>query len=75
VIWRKANDTFFLTVGKEIITSDPRFAVNHITDSTDWNLMISNLTVTDGGAYECQISSKNKDLRKEVFLNVKGTYM
>lgn len=34
--------------------------------------MISNLSTTDSGAYECQISSTNRDLRKEVFLNVKG---
>lgn len=64
----------FLTVGKEIITSDPRFEVAHIADSPDWNLMISNLSTADAGAYECQISSTDKNLRKEVYLNVKGIY-
>ncbi|KAH3832609.1 hypothetical protein DPMN_105901 [Dreissena polymorpha] len=36
--------------------------------------MISNLTTADSGAYECQISSVDRDLRKEVFLNVKDEY-
>ena len=51
---------------------DERFEVAHIDESDDWNLMISNITTADTGAYECQISATDKELRKEVYLNVKG---
>lgn len=54
------------------MTSDTRFEVSHIEDSPDWNLMISNVTTLDSGMYECQISSRDRELRKEVYLHVKG---
>lgn len=73
VSWRRANETAFLTIGKITISSDKRYEVAHTGDSNDWNLMISNLSTQDTGAYECQISSVDKGLRKEVYLNVKGT--
>ncbi|XP_045216852.2 lachesin-like isoform X2 [Mercenaria mercenaria] len=72
ISWRRANESLFLTSGTVIITGDTRFEVAHTEDSTDWNLMISNVSTADSGAYECQISSTNRDLRKEVYLNVKG---
>ncbi|XP_060564333.1 hemicentin-1-like isoform X2 [Ruditapes philippinarum] len=74
ISWRRANESLFLTSGTVIITSDKRFEVAHTEDSNNWNLMISNVSTADSGAYECQISSTNRDLRKEVFLNVKDEF-
>lgn len=74
VSWRKSIDSFFLTVGIITLVADKRFEVSHIEDSPDWNLMISNVTTTDTGAYECQISSVDRELRKEVYLNVKDEF-
>ena len=53
---------------------DERYEVAHIDDSEDWNLMISNVTTAETGTYECQISAKDRELRKEVYLHVKGLY-
>lgn len=74
VSWRKANETYFLTIGTVILTDDKRFEVAHTEESTDWNLMISNVSTADSGAYECQISSVDRGLRKEVYLNVKDEF-
>ncbi|XP_052795641.1 zwei Ig domain protein zig-8-like [Mya arenaria] len=74
VSWRRANESYFLTIGTLPMTSDPRFEVAHIEDSPDWNMMISNVTTTDSGMYECQISSRDRYLRKEVFLHVKDEF-
>ncbi|KAL4227204.1 hypothetical protein ACF0H5_012650 [Mactra antiquata] len=74
VSWRRANETAFLTIGTITLSSDERFEVAHTEESNDWNLMISNLSTSDTGAYECQISSVDKGLRKEVYLNVKDEF-
>ncbi|XP_052792156.1 uncharacterized protein LOC128226313 [Mya arenaria] len=66
VSWKRANESYVLTIGTQPMTSDPRFEVAHIEDSPDWNMMISNVTTTDSGMYECQISSRDRYLRKEV---------
>lgn len=74
ISWRRANETSFLTIGTLTLTADKRFEVAHTEESTDWNLMIANLSTEDSGAYECQISSVDRDLRKEVYLTVKDEY-
>lgn len=53
---------------------DERFEVAHIDESDDWNLMISNVTTAETGAYECQISATDRELRKEVYLHVKDEF-
>ncbi|WAR00503.1 hypothetical protein MAR_024875, partial [Mya arenaria] len=51
VSWKRANESYVLTIGTQPMTSDPRFEVAHIEDSPDWNMMISNVTTTDSGMY------------------------
>ena len=72
LVWRRVNESYPLTVGKITYTDDKRFEVAHIDDSQDWNLMISNVSTQDTGPYECQVSAVDRDLRKEVFLHIKG---
>ena len=72
ISWRRAEEKTPLTIGTMTFVDDPRFEVAHIDESDDWNLMISNVTTKDTGAYECQISATDRELRKEVYLHVKG---
>ena len=72
ISWRRAEEKTSLTTGTMTFVDDPRFEVAHIDESDDWNLMISNVTTVDTGAYKCQISATDRELRKEVYSHVKG---
>lgn len=74
VSWRRTYDRNFITIGILTLIADKRFEVSHIEDSPDWHLMITNVTTADTGSYECQISSVDRDLRKEVYLHVKDEF-
>ena len=72
VIWRKASQPNPITVGELTYVADERFKLHHIPDKGEWNLFIKNIQHSDAGMYECQISSKEKYIRKLIQVNVIG---
>lgn len=64
VIWRKTTDTNPLTVGKMTYAPDERYQIYNIPEKGEWNLFIKNIQHNDSGIYECQISTKEKYIRK-----------
>ena len=73
MIWRRVNESIPLTIGELTLIDDDRYEVAHIEESPDWNLMISNVTTHETGSYECQVSAVDRELRKKVYLTVRGT--
>ncbi|WAQ99777.1 BASI-like protein, partial [Mya arenaria] len=71
VSWRKASAPSPLIVGKMVFTADNRFQVAHVPDREEWNLLIKNVNHDDAGLYECQVSSKEKYIRRIVRVIVK----
>ncbi|XP_071169627.1 zwei Ig domain protein zig-8-like [Mytilus edulis] len=70
VVWRKMSDTNPLTVGKMTYVSDSRVQIHHIIHRNNWNLHIRDAKDSDSGTYECQISTKDRNLRRTVHLQV-----
>ncbi|CRK99294.1 CLUMA_CG012607, isoform A [Clunio marinus] len=62
VFWIRNSDLQILTAGLVTFTADNRFKVNHENsiDSTDWSLLITDVTMADQGLYECQINTEPK---------------
>lgn len=71
VTWRKAIPSVPLTVGLYTYYGDPRFQTHHVIHKGQWNLHIRNVSVLDSGAYECQVSTQTRDIRRAFFLTVK----
>ncbi|XP_045156445.1 zwei Ig domain protein zig-8-like [Mercenaria mercenaria] len=71
VVWRKATYPNPLTVGKMTYVPDDRYQVHHIPERGEWNLNIKNIRLNDSGIYECQISTKEKYIRKLIQVIVK----
>lgn len=71
VTWRKAIPSVPLTVGLYTYYGDPRFQTHHVIHKRQWNLHIRNVSVLDSGAYECQVSTQTRDIRRPFFLTVK----
>jgi len=57
VTWIRHRDTHLLTAGRYTYTSDQRFRAIHQVLSEDYLLEISTIKASDGGLYECQIST------------------
>jgi len=57
VAWIRHKDTHLLTAGRYTYTSDQRFRAIHQVLSQDYLLEISPVKASDGGLYECQIST------------------
>ncbi|KAK3601477.1 hypothetical protein CHS0354_033612 [Potamilus streckersoni] len=70
VVWRRADDQGIITVGEMTYIPDDRFLVNHVPYKHQWNLFIKNVQPEDKGIYECQVSSKNRTLRRLISLEV-----
>ena len=51
------KDVHLLTVGRYTYTSDQRFSAHHVPLTHFWQLRINNVTHSDAGRYECQIST------------------
>jgi hypothetical protein len=51
---------------------DDRYQVHHIPDKEEWNLLIKDIQHNDSGIYECQISTKEKYIRKLIRVIVVG---
>ena len=47
---------------------------HHVIHKGQWNLHIRNVSINDSGAYECQVSTKTRDIRRAFFLTVKGMH-
>ena len=71
-MWWRVENSVLLTSEELTITSDRRISVVHVPYKNQWDLMIKNVQAEDEGMYECQISSKNRSLRRLVALNVIG---
>lgn len=70
VVWRKVSEPNPLTVGKVTFVADSRIQTHHVVHKDQWNLHIRNVGKSDAGAYECQISTKDRNLRKIFYLKV-----
>ncbi|KAL3866497.1 hypothetical protein ACJMK2_043791 [Sinanodonta woodiana] len=70
VSWRRHGQLYPLTVGEMTYAEDSNYDVRHIRNSPEWNLMIKNVQPHHAGIYECQVSTKDKELRKFITLNV-----
>ncbi|KAH3833735.1 hypothetical protein DPMN_107050 [Dreissena polymorpha] len=70
VVWLKVRTSFPLTSGTLTVVADKRFHVGHIDFKSHWDLMIKNVKLEDDGVYECQISSKDRTVRRLITLNV-----
>ncbi|KAL3866484.1 hypothetical protein ACJMK2_043778 [Sinanodonta woodiana] len=74
VIWRREPSDHPLTIGKLTYIDDDRYQVNHVTDKPEWNLLIKNVSPEDSGKYECQVAAKDRTLRKQIYLHVRGEH-
>ena len=72
VVWRKATNPEPVMIGEVIFTSDTRFEIAHIPEKGEWNLIIKDVKHTDAGMYECQVSSKEKNIRRLLRVTIKG---
>ncbi|KAK3610224.1 hypothetical protein CHS0354_022276 [Potamilus streckersoni] len=70
VIWRKTSEPNPLTIGVMTYGPDDRFQVQSGLGKEDWNLLIKNIQPSDAGIYECQVSSKEKRIRRLVYVKV-----
>ncbi|XP_055704493.1 zwei Ig domain protein zig-8-like [Phlebotomus papatasi] len=60
VSWIRKRDLHILTVGIHTYTSDMRFQIYRLQNSTQWNLMLKYPQKRDSGVYECQINTEPK---------------
>ncbi|XP_064620093.1 lachesin-like isoform X2 [Lineus longissimus] len=68
VMWRRKADKHPLTIGKFTFVGDPRININHrmktgTEEQQEWDLIIRDVQKSDGGLYECEISTKPKLVR------------
>jgi len=73
VSWIRHKDTHLLTAGRYTYTSDQRFRAIHKVMSEDYLLQILPVKVSDGGLYECQIST-TPVMSHHVYLKVAEPY-
>jgi len=57
VSWIRHLDACVLTIGRIPVTSDKRFSAYHPIHKEDWQLRIMGVKHSDGGLYECQLST------------------
>lgn len=57
VSWVRYRDIHLLTAGKDSYTDDKRFSAHHPIMTNTWQLRIKNVTHSDAGSYECQVST------------------
>ncbi|KAK0049449.1 muscle M-line assembly protein unc-89, partial [Biomphalaria pfeifferi] len=72
VVWRKLPQSAPLTIGSKSWTRDKRIHSEHVPNSSQWNLVVENVTVSDAGQYECHVSKRKSQLRHRVSLIVKA---
>ncbi|XP_076335978.1 lachesin-like isoform X2 [Tachypleus tridentatus] len=69
VSWVRLQDFHVLTVGKYTYTTDDRFKAFHTEYSNEWTLKIELVQESDGGFYECQLTS-NPPVCQVLYLHV-----
>ena len=57
ISWIRHHDISLLTVGRYTYTSDQRFSAYHVPMTHFWQLRIRNVSHSDAGNYECQVST------------------
>ncbi|ODN02133.1 Lachesin [Orchesella cincta] len=57
VLWLRHRDTHLLSAGENAYTADPRFRAFLSSPGSTWGLRVSSTRPSDGGVYECQIST------------------
>lgn len=70
VVWRRMDSSFPLTSGTMTVIDDKRIQVAHVDYKNQWDLLIKDVKLGDRGVYECQISSKDRTVRRIITLNV-----
>ena len=60
VSWLRLADMSVLTVGGLVFSSDPRLAVTVSPGGRTWQLEISNVSLADGGEYQCQVNTNTR---------------
>lgn len=70
VVWRRLDHSFPLTSGAMTVIDDPRIQVAHVDYKGQWDLLIKDVKAEDEGVYECQVSSKDRTIRRIITLNV-----
>ena len=69
--WIRLSDTSLLAVGGYTYTSDLRLESSHEQGTRDWVLTIRNVSVSDAGQYECQVST-SPHMSTVINLSVEG---
>lgn len=70
VLWIRHRDTHLLSSGTDAYTADSRFRAFQGPGNT-WGLRVSTARPSDGGVYECQIST-TPPVSSFVYLTVVG---
>ena len=60
VSWLRLPDMSVLTVGGLVFSSDPRLGVTVSPGGKIWQLEISNVSLADGGEYQCQVNTNTR---------------
>lgn len=60
VSWIRKSDLHILTVGVASYTNEFKFLSLHPHSSDEWNLRVTNPTISDSGPYECQVNTEPK---------------
>ncbi|XP_058803802.1 lachesin-like [Phymastichus coffea] len=64
VSWMRGRDLHILSSGELSFSSDARFRLQHPAGSDAWTLRLERLRGSDAGAYECQVNSEPKAMRR-----------
>ncbi|PVD19382.1 hypothetical protein C0Q70_19870 [Pomacea canaliculata] len=72
VTWRKLPNRNPLTIGPTTWVKDKRVHIEHVPNSSQWNLIIENVNASDAGTYECKVSARGTPFVQKVILEVKG---
>jgi len=61
VTWRRQGDAHPLTIGLYPFAPDSRLSVDHNERTSEWSLIIQDVTPQDEGVYHCQVTSKDDE--------------
>lgn len=64
VTWRRDSALQPLAIGEMIFSQNTGYEIHHPENSFYWNLLIKNVQPEHADVYECQISTKDKMLRR-----------
>ncbi|XP_076444101.1 lachesin-like [Babylonia areolata] len=72
VTWRKLPNRNPLTIETNTWVKDKRIHAEHVPNSSQWNLVIERVNVSDAGTYECRVSARGVQFRHQVILQVRA---